>query len=175
MIAISFTLASAFISVLFIFQLTGTFSFFPANTFATHTNLHKCRLLALPIIIPETDLNHPVIDTELDPECSHVEPDIPVPLRCSLTWQLQSQTQPESTCSESVEDDDDNEEGDKDADDTDVVDGDESQTKKSLFSFLGWSKTNTILSNFFSFFIYLEVPELQNRLMHDFPICRCVL
>ncbi len=58
-----------------------------ADTFAMHANLYKRGLLTLPIIIPESDLSHPVIDVELDPDCSQVEPDIPVSSHCSLTQQ----------------------------------------------------------------------------------------
>ena len=133
---------------------------FSADTFTTHANLHRYRLLALPIIIPESDLNHPVIDIELDPDFSHVEPGIPVSLRCSLMQQIQPQIQPQSICSESVEEDDNNKECEDEADDTDVVDGDESQSEKSLFLFP--------FSFQFNFDLCFDFTELQMKMMYNF-------
>ncbi len=78
---------------------------FSGDTFATHAKLHKHGILLLPIIIPESDLENPVIDLDLDVETDssvsdvsagitpQTEPNPPEPSLCAVSLCGTSQSQ----------------------------------------------------------------------------------
>lgn len=107
------------------------------DTFDTHAKLHKWGMLPLPIIIPEHDLKHPIVNIVLDAEAAvipgtscapQLESDVP-----ESSWYEVSQSTSVTTQQDTeIDKDDSDDKYDGDEDD----DGTEShQSKKSLCSY----------------------------------------
>ncbi len=111
---------------------------FSGDTFATHAKLHKHGQLPLPIIIPEADLKHPIIDLDLDTDNSvsclstyttpQSEPNHPESSHCEALQSLfTSQMDTETEVDEDVSDEED---VDDVVDDDDDQEGENSQKSK---------------------------------------------
>ncbi len=117
------------------FQLNENFAF-AVDTFVMYSKLHQRGALALPIIIPEMDLKHPVIDIELDLACHQIQPDLPVSSSCNQV--IIQPCMGNLVCQEADVDEDTASIEDRDEDpdeaDSDIEESQKSQIIKSLWT-----------------------------------------